>query len=215
MTLGTKIAQLRKAQNITQEALAQKLKVTNQAVSKWEGDQCCPDIQFLPKLADIFGVTVDELFDRPAPQPTQTMDGLPWPDDQILRAVLYMGHRMICREPAKKGLILHYNGNVKGVDSDIAVQCGDVEGDVDAGTSVTCGNIGGSVDAGTGVQCTGDIHGDVDAGTNVQCGNVEGSVDAGTSVTCKDISGDVDAGVSVTCSSVSGDIDAVSVHIKK
>ncbi len=230
MTLGNKIAQLRKAQNITQEALAQKLDVTNQAVSKWESDQCCPDIQLLPKLADIFGVTVDELFDREVPPQAQIISDLPWPDDNILRAILYVGHHMVCREQVNGKLTLRYKGDVKGVDSDIAVQCGNVKGDVDAGTSVTCGNVGGSVDAGTSVQCsevagdvdagtdvhcTGDVHGSVDAGCSVTCGNVDGDVDAGTTVICQDISGSVDAGVSVTCCNVDGDVDAVSVHIKK
>lgn len=64
MTLGNKITYLRKQQGLTQEALAQKLDVTNQAVSKWESDTCCPDITLLPKIADIFGVTIDALFDR-------------------------------------------------------------------------------------------------------------------------------------------------------
>ena len=61
MTLGSNIASLRKQNNITQEALAQKLGVTNQAVSKWESDICCPDVTLLPKIADIFDVSIDAL----------------------------------------------------------------------------------------------------------------------------------------------------------
>ena len=71
MTLGKRIGQYRRKLGMTQEALAQKLEVTNQAVSKWESDQCCPDISLLPRIADIFGITVDELFSRAAP--VQTM----------------------------------------------------------------------------------------------------------------------------------------------
>ena len=52
---GARIAALRKQSGMTQEALAQRLGITNQAVSKWESDQCCPDIMQLPVLADIFG----------------------------------------------------------------------------------------------------------------------------------------------------------------
>ena len=59
MTLGNQIAYLRKQMGLTQEGLAQKLEVTNQAVSKWESDACCPDILLLPKLADVFWVTLD------------------------------------------------------------------------------------------------------------------------------------------------------------
>ena len=40
---GQRIAALRKQAGMTQEALAQRLGITNQAVSKWESDQCCPD----------------------------------------------------------------------------------------------------------------------------------------------------------------------------
>ena len=71
MTLGNRIGQYRKKLGLTQEALAQRLDVTNQAVSKWESDQCCPDISLLPRMADIFGITMDELFGREAP--VQTM----------------------------------------------------------------------------------------------------------------------------------------------
>ncbi len=215
MTLGNKIAQLRKASGITQEALAQQLEVTNQAVSKWESDQCCPDILLLPRLADIFHITIDELFDRAAPIQELLVDGLPWPDDNTLRAVVYVGHRLVGREPAKRGIVIRYHADVGGIESDIAVQCGNVTGNVDAATSVTCGNVGGSVDAGTSVRC-GEISGDVDAGTDVTCGNVGGSVDAGVSVTCQDVDGDVDAGCNVQCASVSGDVDAgVKVIIQK
>ncbi len=60
-TLGQKIAGLRKEKGLTQETLAERLSVSPQAVSKWENDQSCPDITLLPALADILGITVDEL----------------------------------------------------------------------------------------------------------------------------------------------------------
>ena len=60
-TLGKRIVQHRKRLNLTQEQLAESLGVTAQAVSKWENDQSCPDINMLPKLAQLFGTTVDAL----------------------------------------------------------------------------------------------------------------------------------------------------------
>lgn len=60
-TLGKRIAAHRKRLGMTQDKLAEALGVTAQAVSKWENDQSCPDITTLPRLAEIFGVTTDEL----------------------------------------------------------------------------------------------------------------------------------------------------------
>ena len=63
MTIGKRIALLRREKNLTQEELAQHIGVSPQAVSKWENDQTCPDISALPKLARLLGVSVDELLE--------------------------------------------------------------------------------------------------------------------------------------------------------
>ncbi len=60
-TLGKRICSGRKRLGMTQDKLAEALGVTAQAVSKWENDQSCPDIAILPKLASIFGTSVDAL----------------------------------------------------------------------------------------------------------------------------------------------------------
>ena len=60
-TFGTMITALRKEQGMTQLELAEKMGVTDKAVSKWERDLSFPDINSLPKLAEIFHVSVDEL----------------------------------------------------------------------------------------------------------------------------------------------------------
>lgn len=207
MTLGNKIAYYRKNLNITQDALAQQLGVTNQAVSKWESDQCCPDVTLLPKLADIFGITIDELFGRESQTEIPVPTSLPWPDDKILRVAVYVGHKLVCGGQAKKGYQFTYEGDVDGVLSCVSVSCGDVSGDVDAGRDVSCGDVGGNVDAGRDVSC-GNVEGNVDAGASVSCGNVEGSVDAGSHVGCGSVGGDVDAGTDICCGDVGGDVDA-------
>jgi len=267
MTLGNKIAYYRKKLSITQDALAQKLGVTNQAVSKWESDQCCPDVMLLPKLADIFGITIDELFGREVQTKNEedssgtkrnihiyvgdsgeiswSGPAPVWPDDETLRIVAYIGHKMVESTEDLEKLTFQYEGPALNIHSKISVSCADVAGDVDAGRDVTCGNVSGDVDAGRDVSCRnvdgdvdadrtvccGNVGGDVDAGTSVSCGNVsgdveagshvgcgqvDGNVNAGTDVTCGDVCGDVEAGGNVECGSVEGDIDAGgSVTIRK
>lgn len=61
-TLGKKILSFRKSKHWTQEALAQELGVSPQSVSKWENDITMPDITLLPKIALLFGTTLDNLF---------------------------------------------------------------------------------------------------------------------------------------------------------
>lgn len=60
-TIGNRITKYRKSKGMTQEALAEKLGVSSQAVSKWETDTSCPDIAMLPKLCATLGITTDEL----------------------------------------------------------------------------------------------------------------------------------------------------------
>ncbi len=60
-SLGVLITELRKEKGMTQAQLAEQMGVTDKAVSKWERDLSCPDINSVPKLAEIFGVTVDQL----------------------------------------------------------------------------------------------------------------------------------------------------------
>ena len=60
-TLGMMISSLRKERGMTQLDLAEKMGVTDKAVSKWERDISCPDVNTIPKLAEVFSISVDEL----------------------------------------------------------------------------------------------------------------------------------------------------------
>lgn len=60
-TLGMMISSLRKDKGMTQLELAEKMGVTDKAVSKWERDLSFPDINSIPKLAEIFEISVDDL----------------------------------------------------------------------------------------------------------------------------------------------------------
>lgn len=59
--IGEIISLLRKEKGMTQNDLAQKLNVTDKAVSKWERNLSCPDINSIPKLAEVLDVSVEEL----------------------------------------------------------------------------------------------------------------------------------------------------------
>lgn len=61
MSTGTRIAQARKKQGLTQEQLAEQLEVTRQSVSRWESDTAYPETDKLVRLARIFGVSCDYL----------------------------------------------------------------------------------------------------------------------------------------------------------
>ena len=232
---GVRIAAWRKELGLTQEGLAERLGVTNQAVSKWELDQCCPDITLFPALADLFGVSIDELFGREAPKTTPPEDtapplpevviaDLPWPDSDDLYAVCYHGHRLKLWMQADRvtnglrGLFsgsqpaaaeLYYTGPVQNIYSVFNLTCVDspINGSVSAEGDVTCTEVGGDVSAGDSVSC-GDVSGGVNASDGVNCGNVGGDVHAGDSVACGNVGGNVSAGDSVRCGNVQGSVVA-------
>ena len=60
-SVGKTIATLRKENGWTQVELAEKLQVSDKAVSKWEKDDAFPSIEFFPMLAELFGVSIDYL----------------------------------------------------------------------------------------------------------------------------------------------------------
>ena len=62
LNIGTKIKELRRRDGRTQEALAEALGVTNQAVSRWESGGSYPDMEIVPAIANYFHVSIDELF---------------------------------------------------------------------------------------------------------------------------------------------------------
>ena len=214
--MGARILRRRKEKGLTQEALANRLGVSNQAVSKWEGDVCCPDLLLLPLLADTLDLSLDELFGRESTgKPAQKAEAdsqilpvaaeLPWEDDDAIHAVLFQGHRLLQPKQGslfrhdkydeiRKTVELHFSGTAQDIYSDFSVVCTDstISGSVSAGDGVTCTDVGGDVSAGDDVTC-GNVGGDVSAGDSVRCGEVKGSVRASDSVTCGDVGGSVSA----------------------
>ncbi len=91
--IGHNIAKWRKEIGMTQDQLAERLSVSAQAVSKWENGASLPDIAMLPKLAQIFEVSIDQLFSHePEPEtryvaPKDRKD----PDKMLLKIVVDSG----------------------------------------------------------------------------------------------------------------------------
>ena len=110
MELGKRIKQLRLKAELTQEQLAEQLSVSAQAISKWENAAAMPDIALLPRLSEVFGVSIDDLFDLTAEQRLNRIesrldseDDLPqdvlWEYEEFLKAQLASGeHRQRATE---------------------------------------------------------------------------------------------------------------------
>ena len=60
-SIGETISSLRKKKELTQNELAEKMNVTDKAVSKWERDLSCPDVNTISRLAEVLDVSVEEL----------------------------------------------------------------------------------------------------------------------------------------------------------
>lgn len=75
-SLGERIAYYRKKEGLTQEVLAEKCSVSAQAVSKWENGLSAPDISLLPQLAELFGISCDELLGVQKKEVTAVVPGL-------------------------------------------------------------------------------------------------------------------------------------------
>ena len=91
-TLGMMIASLRKENGMTQFELAEKMGVTDKAVSKWERDLSCPDVNTIPKLAEVFEISVDELMQIKAESQDETRKDVTPMIHMIMKAVaLAMG----------------------------------------------------------------------------------------------------------------------------
>lgn len=86
MRLGESLAQARKKAGLTQEAVAEKLGVSRQTISKWETDETLPDIRQSKKLADLYQVTLDELvtFDLEVQELTEMIDRV---SDEVVEKV--------------------------------------------------------------------------------------------------------------------------------
>lgn len=109
-TMGSLLSALRKANGMTQKDLAELLHVSDKAVSRWERDECAPDLALIPVIAEIFGVTCDELLrgTRSSPaEPDHTTDAKVEKQRQwILKKTLsqYKGRTLLAASASLLGL---------------------------------------------------------------------------------------------------------------
>ena len=80
-TIGGFIAALRKANGMTQKDLAERLNVSDKTVSRWERDDGAPDLAAIPAIAEIFGVTCDELLRGERKSPAQRTEIIEEPEN--------------------------------------------------------------------------------------------------------------------------------------
>ena len=97
LTPGDTISYYRKLYSMTQEELSRQLGISAQAVSKWEQGLSSPDISLLPLIADVFHVSIDELFGRKLQtEPIfDLVDSVPWDDDGKIRFAFFHGKKLM------------------------------------------------------------------------------------------------------------------------
>lgn len=140
---------------------------------------------------------------------------LPWEDDGKIRAVVYLGKRMLSAREYRnmRGRItFEMEGIARDVITYMNVSCEDVAGNIKAGGDVNCDRVEGNVAAERQVSCD-CVKGSVFAGEGVTCDNVQGDVVAGGSVTCDTVNQNVTAGGSVRSDTIHGNV--MAPHVEK
>lgn len=158
------IAELRKKRGLSQEELACMLDITFQAVSKWENQLSCPDIALIPKIAEIFQVSIDFLFGQEEKK-TMEKHSTEWPNDNNLYAVIFQGHQILKKEEITDDLSqieLKYDGNMQGITIksyfSVTVTENITDSTIQSGTHITCADITDSkIESGTHITCA-DIY---------------------------------------------------------
>lgn len=185
--IGNNIRLLRTADGMTQEQLAGELGVSYQAISKWETNANTPDIQLLPQLAKVFGVSIDALFSENAPECRLAPEFVR--DDDVFRVLQFRGRKLvrvdrtISRDcpPIEIAFPKNCNNATQYFKVEVyghVISDGSINGDVVAHGGVECGEVNGNL------KCSGDVRASTVYG-RVECG---GDLNAGTITTSADIS---------------------------
>ena len=145
MIVAKNLIKYRKANNLTQLELADKLSISYQAVSQWENSITYPDITLLPTIASIFNVSLDELFDIEVKQ-NKTIEFSDGFDKNTLYCVVSRGNKVIREQELKhtltnKKITFEYKGEALNVYSHMDVVCDAVMGNITSLGSVTCDDV--------------------------------------------------------------------------
>ena len=183
LNMGEIIREMRKGKSLTQDALAQAVGVSVQAVSKWETSQSLPDITLLPAIADFFEISMDTLFGRESsaresePDPVKEESPVSFPDDDKLRVVQFMGSRLMSSEECADGkaiplaidkfegkldMEIQGSARINGAVNGVARTAGDI---------FISGSVNGSANAEGDIHCEGNINGSARAAGSVNSRN--------------------------------------------
>lgn len=223
MDFGSKIAQYRKERNMTQEELASQFDISNQAVSKWETGQSYPDVQLLPKIADFFEISLDELFGREFISKEMDKTAESSETTGMVEEVVQESGRVEMpvpvtlpepvtlpipeyREEHIENETLYavlYQGGRLVHEEEIKKHFGRIVNKLSFSYDGPALNVYSTFS----VVCD-NVQGDVTAGGYVECDCVEGSVTAGGYVECDDVGQGVIAGGYAECGDVGGKLAA-------
>lgn len=144
-------------------------------------------------LADIFGITLDELFGRDAEESSKesAIEGsqivaqleLPWPDDDTIRAAVFEGHILLENCDVTSRFKFCLNGEAKNVVSYCNIECESIQNGATANGDINCNVLSGGATAGGDMKVSGDITGKVRCSGDLTCNLIRGNVSCDGDIT--------------------------------
>ena len=103
--IGKNLQKLRKAKNLTQEALAERVGVARQTIAKWETEESAPDLEMAGMLASVLDVALDDLVNAPA----EELDDRPGMKGKHMFGVVTVGDKGQIVIPVRARRVFHIN----------------------------------------------------------------------------------------------------------
>lgn len=223
--IGQNIASLRRAQNMTQAELAEKLGVSPQAVSQWERCETLPDILMLPQIAEVLCVKTSIFFGESESLDCSTEvseDRIDMSEEADYEIVLLKNGKIYKKLFKSKPGELPFNiylGDIAGnLTSALSIAAaGDIAGSASAGLGLTVnGNVSGNAEAGLGMTVYGSIAGNAAAGMGISyVSDKSRSQNSQRDVTVRaDIDDDLTTAANITIyGNINGDVDCADLTV--